>query len=231
MSPDDPTSDAKASEQRLRPLKRTLSRLWLFSPERLWLLSISLQRDGHWRLAFAVKQLNTVLYHNSLSPGAIVSSDIALGHYSHGIVINGNVDIGKHVKIWHNVTLTAGRPGRRCGRRSSGPSSRIVIEDGVNIGANAVVIAPRGQTQRIGRGARIGAGAIVTRDVPARATVVTPPSRILLADERSPSRHLQSAAADVLSADSGDALDPVTDPASGDDGAQTRPHRAGPSPP
>ena len=53
--------------------------------------------------------------------------------------------------------------------------SQIVVEDGVRIGTNAVLIAPRGGTLRIGRGARIGAGAIVTESVPEGATVVSPP--------------------------------------------------------
>jgi serine O-acetyltransferase len=185
VSVEDQPSDARAHEQQLRPLKRRLSRLWLFSPERLWLLSISLERHGRWRLAFAVKQLNTLLYHNSLSPRAIVSPDISLGHYSHGIVVNGNVEIGEHVKIWHNVTLTAGRRPRGAGSGGGDRPSRIVIEQGVKLGTNAVVIAPRGQCLRIGRGARVGAGAIVTGDVPARATVVGPAARIVTADERS----------------------------------------------
>jgi serine O-acetyltransferase len=232
VSPEDPTSDAKASEQQLRPLKRTLSRLWLFSPERLWLLSISLQRHGRWRLAFMVKQLNTVLYHNSLSPNAIVSSDIALGHYAHGVVVNGNVEIGEQVKIWHNVTLTAGRRARDVVSDGEDRPSRIVIEQGAKLGTNAVVIAPRGQCLRIGRGARVGAGAIVTRDVPAGATVVSPSARILLADERSPRIDRQSAAADVLSSDSSDAApDAVTDPAPSEDDGHTRPHRDAPLPP
>ena len=105
-----------------------MTKLWLISPERLWLLSIALQRRGHWMPAFAVKQLNTILYHNSLAPGASVGADIALGHYSHGIVINSNVEIGRRVKIWHNVTLTAGaeRRGRRSGPSAPGSSSRMV---------------------------------------------------------------------------------------------------------
>jgi serine O-acetyltransferase len=224
VSVEDPTSDARAGEQQLRPLKRRLSRLWLFSPERLWLLSISLQRTGRWRLAFAVKQLNTVLYHNSLSPRAIVSSDIALGHYSHGIVVNGNVEIGEQVKIWHNVTLTAGRrPRGAAGSGGEVRPSRIVIERGVKLGTNAVVIAPRGQCLRIGRGARVGAGAIVTRDVPARATVVGPPARILLAHERSPEGDRRPGAPDLPSSDSTDATsDAASDPAPNDDDAWTR---------
>jgi serine acetyltransferase len=228
VSVEDRTSDARAHEQQLRPLKRRLTRLWLFSPERLWLLSISLQRHGRWRLAFAVKQLNTILYHNSLSPRAIVSSDIELGHYSHGIVINGNVEIGDHVKIWHNVTLTAGRRPRGAGSGGEGRPSRIVIERGVKLGTNAVVIAPRGQCLRIGRGARVGAGAVVTRDVPARATVVGPPARILPADERSPGSDRQPGSADVPSSDSSDAM---SDPSPSPDDARTRPHRDAPSPP
>jgi serine O-acetyltransferase len=169
------------SAQNLGSLRRMSMRLWLLSPERLWLMSIALQRSGRWRLAFAVKQLNTILYHNSLAPGASVGPDIALGHYSHGIVVNSNVEIGRRVKIWHNVTLTAGRLARGSG---SDVRSRIVVEDDVRIGTNAVLIAPRGGTLRIGRGARIGAGAIVTESVPERATVVSPPGRVLLAESR-----------------------------------------------
>lgn len=183
------------SEERLGSLKHTLTKLWLINPEKLWLTSIALQRRGHWRLAFAVKQLNTILYHNSLAPGANVASDILLGHYSHGIVVNSNVDIGRRVKIWHNVTLTAGRPARRGGKAPPGPRARLIVEDGVMIGTNAVIIAPRGRSLRIGRGARIGAGAIVTSDVPARATVVSAPARVLLSDAAQP--HAEGARAEV----------------------------------
>jgi serine O-acetyltransferase len=157
-------------------------RLWFFSPDRLWLLSIALQRRGHWRLAFSIKQVNTLLYHNSLGQGASVSPDIPLGHYSHGIVVTSNAVIGRRVKIWYNVTLSAGRTSRRCECGPSGPHSQIRIEDDVKIGTNAVVIAPRGSILRIGRGARIGAGAVVTHNVPAGATVVAPEARVLLSE-------------------------------------------------
>jgi serine O-acetyltransferase len=162
------------SPERLVLLRLRLKRLWLMSPERLWLLSMALRRRGHWRLAFSIKQLNSILYHNSLAPGASVSPDILLGHYSHGIVIHSNVVIGRRVKIWHNVTLSV--------PPSDGPRSEIIVEDDVKIGANAVVIPPRGRSLRIGRGARIGAGAVVTHDVPAKATVVSAPVRVLLKD-------------------------------------------------
>ncbi len=181
------------SHEQLQLLKRWVSRLWLFSPERLWLLSIWLRSHGHWVLAFWIKQLNTLLYHNSLAPGASVSPDIRLGHNSIGVVISSNVTIGRGVKIWQNVTLTGGRPERTRvmpsnrgseavarGQPPTGPRSRIIVEDNVKIGANAVVIPPRGRTLRIGRGAKIGAGTVVTEDVPERATVVGQPPRLLL---------------------------------------------------
>jgi serine O-acetyltransferase len=170
-----------SSAEELRSFKRTLQRVWVFSPERLWLLSIALHRRRRRRLAFLVKQLNTVLYHNSLSPQARVSSDVALGHYSHGIVVNGGVEIGRRVKIWHNVTLT-GRAARSGGAKATG-QAEIVIEDGVKIGTNAVVIAKRGERLTIGRNARIGAGAIVTHDVPDGATVVSPSAKVILRED------------------------------------------------
>jgi serine O-acetyltransferase len=206
----------------LASLRRRFSRLWLFSPERLWALSRALHRRGHWLLAFWVKQLNTVLYHNSLSPGASVGENVLLGHYSHGVVINSNVEIGDRVKIWHNVTLTAGRPPWRGGKRVEGPPARIVIEDGVKIGTNAVVIAQRGQVLRIGRGARLGAGVVVTQDVPARATVVSPPARVLLRDApgAEADADAETAGADIRFADSSDAAPGAgTAPADGEEGA------------
>jgi serine O-acetyltransferase len=142
------------------------------SPERLWLLSIALRRGGHRRAALLIKKLNSTLYHNSLAPGASVSPDIRFGHHGFGTIIHSNVVIGRRVRIWHNVTLAV--------RAATGSPHRIVIEDDVMIGASAVVVTPYEASLRIGRGARIGAGAVVTHDVPPGATVVSAPPRVLL---------------------------------------------------
>jgi serine O-acetyltransferase len=148
------------------------------SPVLLWRLSAALRRRGHPRLALLVKKLNSAIYHNSLAPAAVFSPDITFGHHGFGTVIHSNVEIGRRVTIWHNVTIAV--------RAASRDDARIVIEDDVSIGANSVVLAPTKRSLRIGRGARIGAGAVVVSDVPPGATVVCAPSRVIEARPPAP---------------------------------------------
>jgi acetyltransferase-like isoleucine patch superfamily enzyme len=49
-----------------------------------------------------------------------------------------------------------------------------IVEDGVSIGSNATILPVR-----IGKGAMIGAGAVVTKDVPAGAVVAGVPAKVL----------------------------------------------------
>lgn len=147
------------------------------SPQRLWRLSIWLRGRGFKRLALIVKKLGSVIYHNSLAPAAKVGPGISFGHHGFGVMIHSNVEIGSNVHIWHHVTIAVRS------QSAWNEPHRVVIEDDVRIGAKAMIISPERGTLTIGRGAVIGAGAIVTRDVPAGATVVGVPPRVLLADE------------------------------------------------
>ncbi|MCW3069276.1 MAG: hypothetical protein JWL67_1901, partial [Solirubrobacterales bacterium] len=70
------------------------------SPERLWLLSIGLQRRGHRRLALFVKRVNALLYHNSLPTNASVSPDVRFEHHGFGVIVHDNVVVGRRVKIY-----------------------------------------------------------------------------------------------------------------------------------
>jgi serine O-acetyltransferase len=85
-----------------------------------------------------------------------------------GIVINHQAVIGPNALIFHQVTI--GSNGRGV----------PVIGGHVDIGAGARIIGP----VRVGDHAKIGANAVVTRDVPAGAVVVGNPARVLEADER-----------------------------------------------
>jgi serine O-acetyltransferase len=154
-------------------------RAGLFGPVRLWRLSIALQQRGLRAPAAFVKNVNSALYHNSLPPGAIVGPDFRLGHHGFGTVIHTNVVIGRGVTIYQNVTIAM--------RAGSQSPYRIHIEDDVLIGANAVIVSPHRADLRIGRGARIGAGTVVSADVPAGCTVISAPASLISPDgERSP---------------------------------------------
>lgn len=142
------------------------------NPARLWLLSISLRRRGHRRLALLVKRINALLYHNSLPINASVGKDIRFEHHAFGVMIHDCVVIGRRVRIWHHVTLTV--------RGIPDAPAKLIVEDDVKIGAHAIVITPIGKTMRIGRAARIGAGTVVTEDVPPGATVVNSSPRVLM---------------------------------------------------
>ena len=91
-----------------------------------------------------------------------------------GIVIERGVRLGSRVTVMHQVTI--GRKDPVVPREHGG--NLAVIEDNVFIGAGAKVLGP----VRIGRGATVGANAVVTRDVPSHCTVVGA-NRILGVDE------------------------------------------------
>jgi serine acetyltransferase len=141
------------------------------SPERLWLLSIALRARGHRRLARLVKKVNSALYRNSLPSTASVGTGLVLGNRSLGTIVHSNVAIGNGVRISHNVTIAV--------RAGSKAPYKVVIEDDVSIGTNAVIITPYRANLRIGRGASIGPGAVVSRDVPAGASVLCAETRML----------------------------------------------------
>lgn len=83
----------------------------------------------------------------------------------------GNIFIHKDTKIGANCTL---RQGVTIGNRhENGPAP--VVEDDVEFGAYAQVLGPI----RIGKGAKIGAMSVVLCDVPAGATAVGVPARII----------------------------------------------------
>jgi bifunctional UDP-N-acetylglucosamine pyrophosphorylase/glucosamine-1-phosphate N-acetyltransferase len=84
-----------------------------------------------------------------------------MGHFSYV----GDADVGEDVNIGAG-TITANYDGRG--------KHRTVIGDGAFIGSDTMLVAP----VRIGRGARTGAGSVVTKDVPDGMTAVGSPARV-----------------------------------------------------
>lgn len=89
---------------------------------------------------------------------ATIGKGIRIAHPI-GIVIGGGVRIGENVQIQQNVSI-GGNFGKARPNNPRWTSPRI--GDNVFIGPGAVVVGPI----QIGNGARIGANAVVTRDVP-----------------------------------------------------------------
>ncbi len=126
-------------------------------PELLWALSRSLH-GKHPRLARAVKALNWFIYKCLLPAEAIVGQNIILEHYALGIVLHPQVTIGDDCRIYHHVTLAA--------ESCIGSGHRVILGDRVTIGAHSIVIARSNSTLRIGDGSVLGAGSVLTRDIP-----------------------------------------------------------------
>ncbi|MBN9652668.1 2,3,4,5-tetrahydropyridine-2,6-dicarboxylate N-acetyltransferase [Halobacillus litoralis] len=133
-----------------------------------------------------------------IEPGAVIRDQVEIGDGAVimlGAMINIGSVVGEGTMIDMNVVL-GGRAtvGKNChigaGAVLAGviepPSAKpVVIEDGVVIGANAVVL--EGVT--VGEGAVVAAGAIVTEDVPANTLVAgTPAKQIKKIDDQTKSK-------------------------------------------
>lgn len=115
-------------------------------------------------LPWVLKLFNRVVFSVSLPPSVKVGRNVTFGYQGLGIVVHSRAVIGNDVRISPNVVI-GGRGG----------PDVPVIEDGVLIGAGACILG--GVT--VGRGARVGANSTVLADVPAGATVVGVPAKIV----------------------------------------------------
>jgi serine O-acetyltransferase len=136
-------------------------------------LALGMHRLAHWlwegQLYFIARLVNhfaRFLTGIDIHPGAKIGRHFFLDHgFS---VIGETAEIGDEVTIYQSVTLggtnpTAGVGGKR----------HPTLHDGVVIGSGAQVLGPI----EVGEGARVGANAVVTRDVAPGSTVVGIPAK------------------------------------------------------
>ena len=100
--------------------------------------------------------------------GAIINIGASIGSNS---MIDMNAVIGSNAVIGNNVHIGAGAV--ISGVLEPASKNPTIIEDDVFIGANAVIL----EGIKVGKGSIVGAGSIVTKDVPPGVVVVGVPAR------------------------------------------------------
>ncbi len=129
-------------------------------------------RLSHWfwqhglkLLARWISQVTRFFTGIEIHPGATIGSRFFIDH-GMGVVIGETAEIGQEVTIYHGVTL--GGVSSKKGKRHP------TIQDGVVIGAGAKVLGPI----TVGACSRIGANAVVVKDVPQDSVVVGVPGHV-----------------------------------------------------
>lgn len=133
--------------------------LWHRFSHRLWRLGLK------WlaRLSSHVARWMTGI---EIHPGATIGRRFFIDH-GMGVVIGETAEVGDDCTLYHGVTLggTSWQKGKR----------HPTLENGVIVGAGAKILGPI----TLGAGAKVGSNAVVVKDVPAGATAVGIPARIL----------------------------------------------------
>jgi serine O-acetyltransferase len=120
-----------------------------------------------WRLIGRfISQAARALTGIEIHPGATIGRRFFIDH-GMGVVIGETAEIGDDVMLYHGVTL--GGTSLNQGKRHP------TLESGVIVGAGAKILGP----VTIGANARIGANAVVVKDVPPGASAIGIPARVV----------------------------------------------------
>lgn len=114
-----------------------------------------------------ISQINRFLTGIEIHPAAKIGKGFFIDH-GMSVVIGETAEVGDNVTLYQGVTL--GGTGKEKGKRHPTLGNNIVV------GSGAKILGP----VKIGDNSKIGAGAVVLRDVPANSTVVGVPGKAVV---------------------------------------------------
>jgi len=133
--------------------------------------AVFFHRFAHWFykkklffIARLISQVSRFITGIEIHPGAVIGRGLCIDH-GMGVVIGETAEIGDNCTIYHGVTL--GGTGKDKGKRHP------TIGNNVLISAGAKILGPF----KVGDNSRIGANAVVLREVEPNTTVVGVPGR------------------------------------------------------
>ena len=122
-------------------------------------------------IARIISQFSRFLTGIEIHPRAKIGKNLFIDH-GMGVVIGETSEIGDNVTIYHMVTLGGIAPSINSNDQRN-IKRHPTIEDEVVIGSGAQVLGP----VRVGRCAKIGANAVITKDVPEKPVMVGIPAK------------------------------------------------------
>lgn len=135
--------------------------------------AIQIHRVAHWLyrrrryvLARLLSHLGRWLTGIEIHPGARLGPGLFIDH-GMGVVIGETAEVGENVTLYQGVVL--GGTGKERGKRHPTIGNNVVIAAGAKVLGSF----------KVGDGAKIGAGAVVLREVPPCSTVVGVPGRVV----------------------------------------------------
>jgi serine O-acetyltransferase len=140
-------------------------------------------RVSHWlwlrgfkTLARSISQFTRLVTGVEIHPGARIGPGLFIDH-GMGVVIGETAEIGADVTLYHGVTL--GGTSFAKGKRHPTIGSNVVV------GAGAKILG----AIEVGDNSRIGANAVVVKDVPPNSVVVGVPGQVVVRRRRAPQSH------------------------------------------
>ena len=122
-------------------------------------------------IARIISQFSRFLTGIEIHPGAKIGKNLFIDH-GMGVVIGETSDIGDNVTIYHMATLGGIAPSINSNDQRN-VKRHPTIQDDVVIGSGAQILGP----VTVGRCAKIGANAVITKDVPEKAVMVGIPAK------------------------------------------------------